>query len=72
LSQSALEAAEEGRRLVKSRFENSLSPVVDLLDVQLTLDHARANLVVRQNECQLAIINLSYESGTILRDLKVE
>ena len=72
LSQSALEAAEEGKRLVKSRFENSLSPVVDLLDVQLSLDHARANLVVRQNECQLAIINLSYESGTILRDLKVE
>jgi outer membrane protein len=72
LSQSALNAAEEGRRLVKSRFENSLSPIVDLLDVQLNLDHARANVVVKQNECRLAIINLSYESGTILKDLKVE
>ena len=72
LSQSALQAAEEGRRLVKSRFENSLSPVVDLLDVQVNLDHARANAVVRQNEYQLAIINLSYESGTILGDLQVE
>jgi outer membrane protein len=72
LSQSALNAAEEGKKLVKSRFENSLSPVVDLLDVQLNLDHARASVVARQNECQLAIINLSYESGTILKDLKAE
>ncbi len=72
LSQSALNAAEEGKKLVKSRFENSLSPVVDLLDVQLSLDHARANVVTKQNECQLAIINLAYESGTILKDLNAE
>jgi len=72
LSKSALESAEEGRRLVRIRYENSLSPIVDLLDVQLTLDHARANAVARQNDYFLAIINLGYESGTIMKDLQVE
>jgi len=72
LSRSAVHAIEEGKRLVKSRFENSLSPVIDLLDVQLNLDHTRANMVAKQNEYRLAVINLSYESGTILKDLKME
>jgi len=72
LSQSAMDTMEEGKRLVKSRFENSLSPVIDLLDVQLNLDHTRANVVAKQNEYRFAVINLSYESGTILKDLKME
>ncbi len=72
LSQAALRTAEEGKRLVKTRFENSLSPVIDLLDVQLNLDHTRARAVTRQNEYRLSIINLSYESGTILKDLNIK
>jgi outer membrane protein len=72
LSTAALKTAEEGRRLVKARFENSLSPMVDLLDVQLSLNLARANLVARENEYRLAVINLSYESGTLLKDLNIE
>ncbi len=71
LSRAALAAAEEGRKLVASRFENSLSPLVDLLDVQLSLNHARAGLVARENEYRLAVIRLSYESGTIMEDLGV-
>jgi outer membrane protein len=72
LARAAMKTAEEGRRLVKARFENSLSPVIDLLDVQLSLNQARANVTARENEHKLAIINLSYESGTILRDLNIE
>jgi len=72
LSRSAVRTAEEGRRLVIARFENSLAPLVDLLDVQLSLDQARANLVLRENEFRLAVIRLSYESGTIIQDLNLE
>jgi outer membrane protein len=72
LAQEALKTAEEGRRLVKVRYEGSLSPIVDMLDAQLSFDHARANLVARENEYKLAIANLCYASGTILADLKLE
>ncbi len=72
LSRSTVQTAEEGRRLVRARFENSLAPLVDLLDVQLSLDQARANLVLRENEFRLAVIRLSYESGTIIQDLNLE
>jgi outer membrane protein TolC len=72
LARSSLETAEEGKRLVKSRYENSLSPIVDLLDTQVMLERARANIVARENEYQRAILNLGYESGTIMEDLNIE
>ena len=68
LSRAALAAAEEGRKLVVSRFENSLSPIVDLLDVQLNVDRSRADVVARENEYRLAVVRLGYESGTIMQD----
>lgn len=72
LSRSALKTAEEGRRLVRVRYGNSLSPLVDLLDAQVSLDHARATAVAKENEYRLAVVRLSYESGTILKDLRIE
>jgi outer membrane protein TolC len=72
LSRAALRTAEEGKRLVQRRYEGSLSPFVDLLDAQTSLDHARSNLVARENEYRLAVCVLGYESGTILKDLKME
>ena len=72
LARAALKSAEEGKRLVMSRYENSLSPIVDLLDVQLNLNHARATAVARENAYKLAVINLGYESGTIMKDLNIE
>ena len=72
LSQSELKTAEEGKRLVKVRYENSLSPLVDLLDTQASLDRARVNLVGKENAYRTAVANLSYESGTILKDLNIE
>jgi outer membrane protein len=72
LSEATLKTAEEGKRLIKSRYENSLSPIVDLLDTQLYLDRARADYVARENDYHLAIINLGYEGGIILKELKIE
>ncbi|GER94051.1 TolC family protein [hot springs metagenome] len=72
LSKAALKTAEEGKRLVEIRYKNALSPIVDLMDAQVSLDHARANLVAKENEYRLAVVNLSYESGTILKDLRIE
>lgn len=72
LAASSLRSAEEGRRLVRIRYENGLSPIVDLLDAQLNVDHARANLVSMENNYRVAAIDLSFEAGTILRDLNIE
>jgi outer membrane protein TolC len=72
LAKTRLKTAEEGQRLVKTRYENSLSPYIDFLDVQLQLDQARVNTVAKENDYWLAIINLGYESGTILADMKIE
>lgn len=72
LAHAALKSAEEGKRVVVSRYENSLSPIVDLLDVQLNLNRARATAVARENAYKLAVINLGYESGTIMKDLNIE
>jgi outer membrane protein len=72
VAQEAVKTAEEGRRLVRIRYEGSLSPLVDLLDAQLNFDHARANLVARENAYKLAAANLCYESGTILQDMGMD
>jgi outer membrane protein len=72
LARAALQSAEESQRLVETRYENSLAPLVDLLDVQVSLDRARAAGTANENGLQAAIINLGYESGTILNDLQIE
>ncbi len=72
LAASAEKTAEEGERLVKTRYENALSPIVDLLDAQVSLDNARANDVMKKNDYRTSIANLSYQSGTILKDLGLE
>jgi outer membrane protein TolC len=72
LAQEELKTAEEGRRLVKVRYEGALSPMVDLLDAQVSIDRARANRVAKENEYKLAIAALSFAGGTILQDLQVE
>ncbi|OGH97052.1 MAG: hypothetical protein A2104_04620, partial [Candidatus Melainabacteria bacterium GWF2_32_7] len=69
LANSALKTAEEGKRLVLKRWENSLSPMVDLCDAQLNLDKARANVVKTTNDYKTALITLSYESGILFKDL---
>jgi outer membrane protein TolC len=72
LAEATLKTAEEGTRLVQKRYENSLSPFVDLLDAQVNLDRARANLVAKKNEYRISVARLSFESGTIFQDLGIE
>jgi len=72
LAGDAEKTAEEGERLVRSRYENSLSPIVDLLDAQVSLDNARANDVMKKNDYRVSIANLGFQSGTILKDLGLE
>lgn len=71
LAASALATAEEGARLVTLRYENSLSPVIELLDAQLSLDNARSASAAGKNEYMSALAALSYESGTIFNDLDI-
>jgi len=71
LAEKSLETAAEGTRLVRKRYENSLSPFYDLLDSQLNLDRTRANLVAKQNGYSISVARLSFESGTILEDLGI-
>lgn len=71
LAQAALATAEEGQRLVRLRYENTLSPMVDLLDAQASLDQARTNELLRKKEEQLATLKLCFESGIILQELGV-
>ena len=72
LATAALATAEEGQRLVRLRYENSLSPLVDLLDAQVSLDQARADVLVRKKEEQLAMLKLCFESGILLEELGLD
>lgn len=72
LADAARITAEEGQRLVRIRYENSLSPLVDLLDAQVSLDQARTNVLVRHKEEQLALLKLCFESGIILQELGID
>jgi outer membrane protein len=72
LAKAAVESAEEGRRLVRLRYENSLSPVVDLLDAQASLDASRADAIEKESAYLAAIAGLDFQSGIILKDLGVE
>ena len=72
LASSALKTAEEGKRLVLKRWENALSPMVDLLDAQVNLDKARADVVKTTNDYKIALISLSFESGILFKDLGID
>ncbi|HMK56366.1 MAG TPA: TolC family protein [Dissulfurispiraceae bacterium] len=72
LAGSALKTAEEGKRLVELRYQNSLAPLVDLLDSQANLDHQRAAYIARSNDYRLASANLSFQGGLLLQDLGLE
>ena len=72
LARASLTTAEEGKRLVQLRYENSLSPLVDLLDAQISLDQARADVLAREKEQQLATLRLYFQSGILFEELGLE
>jgi outer membrane protein TolC len=66
LASAVVAEAEEAVRLVKTRYESSLAPMVDLLDTQGMLNTVRAWLVEAQNEYRNAVADLYYQSGMLL------
>jgi outer membrane protein len=72
LADETLKTAEEGTRLLNMRYENGFSSLADLLAAQSSLEQARAGLVERRNAYQTALATLSFESGTILKDLNLD
>jgi outer membrane protein len=66
IARAAVAAAEEGTRLVKSRYENQLARMIDLLDMQTALNGARADLVRARNDLQNSRAQLEYASGELL------
>ncbi|NOY64118.1 MAG: TolC family protein [Nitrospirae bacterium] len=67
LARASLKEAEEALRLVERRYENSLSPMVDLLDTQVMLDTARAKLVDAENGYIASLAELYYQSGILMK-----
>ena len=63
---AAVAAAEEGTRLVRTRYENQLARMIDLLDMQTALNGVRADLVRAQNDLQQYRAQLEYASGNLL------
>ncbi len=69
LSRAALKEAEEALRLVRARYENSLTSMVDLLDTQVMLQNVRAGLVGAESDYVSTIAELYYQSGILLKTL---
>src|SRR3990172_4868768 len=65
IARAAVAAAEEGTRLVRSRYENQLARMIDLLDAQTAQNGARADLVRAQNDLQQSPAQLQYPSRTL-------
>ena len=66
IARAALESAEEGVRLLQSRYENHLGRMVDLLDAQTALDGARAARIRAENDVRLSRAQRLYASGGLL------
>ncbi len=66
IARAALASAEEGVRLLTSRYENRLGRMVDLLDAQTALDAARAARIRSENDVRLSRAQRFYASGGLL------
>ena len=72
LARQALETAQEGARILQLRYENGLTSLGELLNVQTTLELARAGVVEKNNAYKTALAVLSFESGILLKDLNID
>lgn len=72
LARAALESAEEGMRIVNVRYENSLASMIELVDMQSSLDASRAGTVAKESAYLAAVANLWFQSGTLFRELGIQ
>lgn len=70
LSEAVLKEAEEALRLVRTRYQNSLAPMFDLLETQSVLDAARAQQAEVKNEHLNAVADLYYQSGILSKTIE--
>ena len=69
VSRNSLAEAEETVRLIRSRYENSLSTMVELLDAQTSLNRARADLVENEADYSLSAGRIYYASGIFVKEM---
>ncbi len=65
-AEASVREAEEALKLVRTRYKNSLSPIVDLLDTETLLQKARAERIEAENDLLLSIGELYYQSGILV------
>ncbi len=70
LARTELASAEEALRLVRLRYKNSLSPLVDLLNAEAALEAARAKVIQAENDYRTAIIEVYYQAGILLSQIR--
>ena len=70
LSRTSLKEAHESLRLILSRYENSLSPVIDLLDAQAAVARARMDLTGAVNAYDYSLAELYSQSGILLQGIE--
>ncbi len=61
--------AEEGVRLIRRRYENSISLLVELLDAQTAVNRARTDVAVLEADYAAAWARLQYAAGTLLKEI---
>jgi outer membrane protein len=68
MSRTAVFQAEEGLRIVKSRYLNGLLSIVDLLDAETALQEARTRHFQAMHDYKVSGIRLGHAAGTIDAD----
>lgn len=70
VARHAVVDADESVRLLEKRFQNSLATMVELLDAQMALNKARANLVEMENQRARAAVTIYRAAGIFLQEVK--
>lgn len=68
-ARQALDAAQEGVRLVGKRFANGLCTMVELMDAESTLNRARLNMVEMENNDLRSTAQIHYATGQFLQEV---
>ncbi len=66
IARAAAASAEEGVRKIRSRYENQLGRMIDVLDAQSALNQVRADTVRAENDLRHSRALLLYVSGALL------
>lgn len=69
VARHALLEAEEGVRLVRKRYENSISLLVELLDAQIALNRARTEVASLETEHAAAWARLQHAAGRLVKEM---